>query len=104
LFLSGVSDASILNNRGYILNPHPAAIVLVRVLAKLQQRFGIQTASVTILQPASERGSAGVDELQEQTVELLNFQQVQNRVFSGQLAFNILPEPENAARTENLLR
>jgi aspartate-semialdehyde dehydrogenase len=104
LFLSGVSDASVLKNQGYIINPHPATIVLVRVLSKLQQRFGVQNASVTILQPASERGSAGVDELQEQTVELLNFQQVQNRVFSGQLAFNILPEQENAARTEEQIR
>ena len=104
LFLSGVSDPNILKNHGYIINPHPATIVMVRVLSKLQQRFGIQNASVTILQPASERGSAGVDELQEQTVELLNFQQVKSRVFSGQLAFNILPEPESSARTEDLIR
>src|SRR5215510_10357361 len=31
LFLSGVSDSSILKNSAYIVTPHPAAIVLVRV-------------------------------------------------------------------------
>jgi aspartate-semialdehyde dehydrogenase len=104
LFLSGVSDSSILRDAGYLLNPHPAAIVLVRVLSKLHRAFGIQAASVTILLPASERGSAGVDELQEQTVELLNFQQLKNRVFGGQLAFNILPEREASERVEELIR
>src|SRR5436190_14514700 len=49
LFLSGVSDSSVLKDRGYFINPHPATIVLVRVLSKLQQRFGVQNASVTIL-------------------------------------------------------
>ena len=104
LFLSGITDSSILRNNGYIVNPHPAAIVLLRVLSKLQQRFGMQNASVSILLPASERGSAGVDELQEQTVELLNFQQVKHRVFGGQLAFNILSEQESSQRTEELIR
>src|SRR5262249_47801004 len=51
-------------------------------------------------EPASERGTAGVDELQEQTVNLLNFQQVQNTVFHGQIAFNVLPETETSVRTE----
>src|SRR5206468_3390193 len=54
----------------------------------------------TVLEPASERGNAGVDELQEQTVNLLNFQKVENKIFRGQLAFNILPEAETAVRTE----
>jgi aspartate-semialdehyde dehydrogenase len=61
----------------------------------------LKSAEVTILEPASERGNAGVDELQEQTVNLLNFQQLTNKVFGGQLAFNILSEREASERTEN---
>ena len=45
-----------------------------------------------------------MDELQEQTVELLNFQHVTNRVFDGQIAFNILPEVETSERQEELIR
>ena len=33
-------------------------------------------------------------------MSLLNFQQVEKKVFGGQLAFNVLPEPEFSAATE----
>ena len=59
---------------------------------------------MTILEPASERGAAGIDELQEQTVRLLNFQPAGSKLFKGQIAFNILPETETANGTENLIR
>jgi aspartate-semialdehyde dehydrogenase len=101
LFLHGISAPGSLRRKGYYVNPHPAALVLGRVLSELHNKFGVQSAAATILEPASERGPAGVDELQEQTVNLLNFQQLENRVFTGQLAFNILPEKENSARTES---
>src|SRR5262249_24802585 len=39
----------------------------------------------------------------EQTVSLLNFQQVGNRTFSGQLAFNVLGDPDGARRDEALI-
>src|SRR5438093_13327794 len=100
LFLDGVSGASVLRRKGYYVNPHPAAIVLGRVLSDLHNSFAVQSAAVTVLEPASERGNAGVDELQEQTVNLLNFQKVENKIFQGQLAFTVLPEPEVAARQE----
>lgn len=100
LFLHGISGAGVLRRKGYYVNPHPAAIVLGRVLSELHNKFAVQSAAVTVLEPASERGNAGVDELQEQTVNLLNFQKVENKIFRGQLAFNILPEAETAVRTE----
>ncbi len=101
LYLHGVSDPGLLRRKAYYVNPHPAAIVLARVLSDLHNRFVVQSSAVTVLQPASERGNTAVDELQEQTVNLLNFQHVENKVFAGQLAFNILPEPEASARTES---
>jgi len=104
VFLKGVSEASLLQGLGYYVNPHPAAIALGRVLARMQSQFKLESASVTVLCPASERGSAGVNELQEQTVELLNFQSIESKIFGGQLAFNLLPEIETARRTESLLR
>lgn len=100
IYLHGISDPRLLRAHGYFVNPHPAAIVIAKILAHLHNTFLVEAAAVTILEPASERGNAGVDELQEQTVSLLNFQQVECRVFTGQLAFNILPEPEASARNE----
>ena len=104
LFLKGVSPSSRLQGAGYYVNPHPATIALGRVLSRIQAGFRLESASITILTPASERGSAGVNELQEQTVELLNFQPIENRVFAGQLAFNLLTESETARRVESLIR
>src|SRR5215471_634067 len=92
VFLSGVSDPGRLGPRGYFLNPHPATIVIARLLWRLNHSFGLRSCSLTLLEPASERGNSGVDELQEQTVSLLNFQNVEKKVFAGQLSFNILPE------------
>src|SRR3989442_7153710 len=100
LFLHGISGAGVLRRKGYYVNPHPAAIVLGRVLSELHNKFAVQSAAVTVLEPASERGNAGVDELQEQTVSLLNFHQLSNKVFDGQLAFNILPEQDASEKTE----
>jgi aspartate-semialdehyde dehydrogenase len=100
VYLHGISDPRLLRTHGYFVNPHPAAIVIGKILAHLHNTFAVESAAATVLQPASERGNAGVDELQEQTVSLLNFQEVEKKVFSGQLAFNILPEPEASALTE----
>jgi aspartate-semialdehyde dehydrogenase len=100
LYLHGISDVRLLRPTGYYLNPHPATIVIARVLSDLHNAFTVKSAQIAILEPASERGNFGVDELQEQTVNLLNFQQVQNKVFGGQIAFNVLPETEASTRTE----
>jgi aspartate-semialdehyde dehydrogenase len=100
VYLHGISDARLLRTNGYFVNPHAATIVIGRTLAHLHNTFAVESAAITILEPASARGNAGVDELQEQTVSLLNFQQVEQKVFGGQLAFNVLPEAEASARTE----
>lgn len=104
LFLGGVSSPYELKPAGYYVNPHPATIVLGRLLSRIQAAYPVLTAVATVLEPASERGAAGVTELQEQTVGLLNFQGVEHRVFGGQLAFNLLPETPTAQRVESLVR
>jgi aspartate-semialdehyde dehydrogenase len=104
LFLGGVSSPADLKPTGYYVNPHPATIALGRMLSRIQAAYPVVTAVATVLEPASERGTAGVTELQEQTVGLLNFQGVEHRVFGGQLAFNLLPETVTAKGVETLLR
>jgi len=104
LFLGGVSDPATLKPSGYYVNPHPATIALGRLLWRIQAAFPLVSATATVLEPASERGTAGVTELQEQTIGLLNFQGVEHKVFGGQLAFNLLPEIAPARRIESLVR
>ena len=69
---------------------HPAAIAICVLLAALVRRTTIRRALVHIFEPASERGKKGVDELQQQTVAVLNFQKLKTAVFDAQLSFNLL--------------
>ena len=45
--------------------------------------------TATVLEPASEHGQKGMDELHEQTVNLLSFQELPKAVFDTQVAFNL---------------
>ena len=67
---------------------HPAAIALAILR---QQLTGVVRWVATICEPASERGRAGVEELQQQTVALLSFKKQPQAIFDAQAAFNLLP-------------
>jgi aspartate-semialdehyde dehydrogenase len=49
----------------------------------------IQRMVATVFEPASENGQKGMDELHEQTVNLLSFQELPKEVFDIQVAFNM---------------
>ena len=69
---------------------HPASIVLALLLLRAQKAGHVRRAVATIFEPASERGQRGMDELHEQTVNLLSFQQLPKNVFDTQVAFNMV--------------
>lgn len=69
---------------------HPAAIAVAMVLARLQAEFPIKRSVIQIFEPASERGTPGVEELQQQTVSLLSFKSMPKKIFDQQLSFNML--------------
>lgn len=70
---------------------HPAAIALARLMSLLHAQRPLRSAVVTVLEPASERGKEGVDELHQQTLTLFNFQQMPRELFDAQVSFNLLP-------------
>jgi aspartate-semialdehyde dehydrogenase len=69
---------------------HPAAIAMAIVLERLHPQFPIKRSVIHIFEPASERGTAGVEELQQQTVSLLSFKSMPKKIFDQQLSFNML--------------
>src|SRR5579863_976573 len=89
---------------------HPAAIVLGLLLLRLQKAGEVSNAAATVLEPASERGQKGMDELHEQTVNLLSFQPLPKNVFDTQVAFNMVSrygdqaKPTLASIEERILR
>ncbi len=75
---------------GPVVVAHPAAVVLALLLLRAQQAGAIRSAVATVFEPASERGRGGMDELHEQTVNLLSFQEMPKNVFDAQVAFNLV--------------
>jgi aspartate-semialdehyde dehydrogenase len=69
---------------------HPAATAIAIVLERLHRAWPISQAIVHTFEPASERGKAGIDELQQQTVNLFSFQPLPKKVFDAQVSFNML--------------
>jgi len=69
---------------------HPAAIALALFLRRLHAHDPILRSVVEIFAPASEHDLRGVNELQQQTISLLSFQNLPKKVFDAQLSFNML--------------
>jgi len=76
---------------------HPAAVVMALLLARLQKASPVKLASAVIGQPASEYGRRGMDELHDQTVNLLSFQPMPTAVFGTQVCFNQFVQPVEGA-------
>lgn len=71
------------------LSPSVPAIIACAFAASVAA-VGGSRGQVVFLQPVSERGQAGVTELEQQTVQLLSMQPSGQEVFDAQIAFNIL--------------
>jgi aspartate-semialdehyde dehydrogenase len=69
---------------------HPAAVVLALLMLRVQKVAPVKRAVATVFQPASEHGQKGMDELHEQTVNLLSFQPLPKNIFDTQVAFNMV--------------
>jgi aspartate-semialdehyde dehydrogenase len=68
----------------------PAAVAVALLLARARKAGAIRSAVATVFEPASEQGQKGMDELHQQTVNLLSFQPLPKDMFDEQVAFNML--------------
>jgi aspartate-semialdehyde dehydrogenase len=75
---------------GPVVVAHPAATVLAMLALRSQKAGKIERMVATVFEPASENGQKGMDELHEQTVNLLSFQELPKNVFDIQVAFNMV--------------
>jgi aspartate-semialdehyde dehydrogenase len=75
---------------GPCVTAHPVAVTLALLLLRAKKAGTIRRAVATIFEPASEHGQRGMDELHQQTVNLLSFQPLPKDVFDAQIAFNML--------------
>lgn len=74
-----------------VVPAHAVAVTLALLLGRVTQGGPIRAASATVIEPASEYGRAAMDELHQQTVKLLSFQDLPKQVYDTQVAFNTTP-------------
>ena len=81
-----------------VVPAHPAALALCLLLERVQDLAPVRFAAATVLAPASEFGRGAMDELHQQTVNLLSFQNLPRAVYDAQAAFNLLSGLGEAAQ------
>jgi len=75
---------------GPCVTAHPVAVTLALLLLRAKKTGAIRRAVATIFEPASEHGQRGMDELHQQSVNLLSFQTLPKEVYDAQVAFNMV--------------
>ena len=94
LLVPGINDEVIaaFRERMIVAIPSSATCQLLKAIKPIDDAVGIESLQVTVLQPVSEAGKAGQEELGQQTAQLLNFQEAEKTAFPVQVAFNVIPE------------
>jgi aspartate-semialdehyde dehydrogenase len=75
---------------GPCVTAHPVAVTLALLMLRASKAGMIRSAVATVFEPASEHGQRGMDELHQQTVNLLSFQPLPKDIYDAQVAFNML--------------
>ena len=84
--------------------PRAEAIVLGHLLQRLDDAGGVSAAEATVLVPASEHGIDGVERLERETAEVLNFRRP-GPLDGRTTAFNVIvPDPTSRERKIRISR
>ncbi|TLY34682.1 MAG: aspartate-semialdehyde dehydrogenase [Nitrospirae bacterium] len=86
-----VNKADIAKHQGIIANPNCSTIQLVVALKPLHTVAHIKRIVVTTFQSVSGTGKEAMDELLEESRDLLSFKEASPNVYPYQIAFNCLP-------------
>jgi len=79
-------------NRNIIANPNCSTIQMMVALKPIYDAVGISRVNVSTYQSVSGGGKEAMDELAKQTAALLSGKPVENKNFTRQIAFNVIPQ------------
>ena len=91
LVVPEVNPDAINSNAGIIANPNCSTIQMVVVLKPIHDKFKIKRVVVSTYQSVSGSGQKAINELQNQTKNLLDGETVKINVYPHQIAFNCMP-------------
>jgi aspartate-semialdehyde dehydrogenase len=83
-----------------VVAAHPVAVLLAMIIARLKAKLELTNVAVMVMEPASEHGRAAMDELHQQTVNLLSFQSLPREQYDAQVSFNLLPALGEGAKVD----
>ena len=87
-------------NTPAVVVAHPVAAMLALVAGRLETKLALTSVAATVMEPASEYGREAMDELHQQTVNLLSFQTLPREQYDAQVSFNLLPELGESAKVK----
>jgi aspartate-semialdehyde dehydrogenase len=91
LVVPEVNPQALDGHKGIIANPNCSTIQMVLALKPLHDAARIRRIVVSTYQSVSGTGQEAIEELFEQSGEVLNLRQVKPKVYPHQIAFNCLP-------------
>ncbi len=78
--------------RNIIANPNCTTIISLMALAPLHEMFGLKAIIASSYQAVSGSGAQGIIELEEQVKAITTGQPFTPKVYSRQIAFNVIPQ------------
>jgi aspartate-semialdehyde dehydrogenase len=91
LVVPEVNYSDLKRHKGIIANPNCSTIQMVIILKPIHDAAGIKRVVITTFQSVSGNGRKAMDELLQQTRDILNFRDIKTDVYPHQIAFNCLP-------------
>lgn len=91
LVIPEVNPEDVSWHKGIIANPNCSTIQMVVALKPLHDAAGIKRVVVSTYQAVSGAGAEAMEELQLQSMQVLNNEKVQGKVLAHQIAFNLIP-------------
>jgi aspartate-semialdehyde dehydrogenase len=91
LVVPEINPQEIQRHSGIIANPNCSTIAMVVPLSPLHKAFGVKRVVVCTYQASSGAGAQAMQELQEETLAVLQGRPYTRKVFPVQYAFNLFP-------------
>lgn len=92
LIVPEINPEDIKKHRGIISNPNCSTIITLVALGGLSKLSQIEGIYASTYQAVSGAGAAGPIEMYEQTKDILEDKPFESKVFSRQIAFNLIPK------------
>lgn len=89
LVVPEINGDDIFKHKGIIANPNCSAIIMLMALAPLHRKNPVRRVLCATYQAVSGAGAVAMEELKEQTAEVLAGKPATKKVFPHQIAFNL---------------